>query len=49
MAGMRARADRWRAEQQARMAVRVANRTFKHHPNALDRLARRVLEKALGP
>jgi hypothetical protein len=28
--------------------VRVANRTFKHHPNRVDRLARSLVAKRLG-
>ena len=35
-----------RAEQRARMMVRVVNRTFKKQPTRLDRLARRLLDKA---
>jgi hypothetical protein len=37
-----------RAEQRARLMVRVANRTFKKQPNRGDRLARRLLDKAVG-
>jgi hypothetical protein len=37
-----------RAEQRARLTVRVANRTFKKQPNRGDRLARRLLDKAVG-
>jgi len=40
---------RWRAEQQTRLTVRIANRTFKRHPNRVDRLAQRLLAKAVGP
>jgi hypothetical protein len=36
-----------RAEQRARLMVRVANRTFKKQPNRGDRLARRLLDKAV--
>jgi hypothetical protein len=36
-----------RAEQRARLMVRVANRTFTKQPNRLDRLARRVLDRAV--
>jgi hypothetical protein len=48
IARRRAQLVRWRAEQQARLAVRVANRTFRRHPNGLDRLAHRILAKAVG-
>jgi len=36
-----------RAEHRARMMVRVANRTFTKQPNRIDRIARRLLDRAV--
>ena len=38
-----------KAERKARMMTKVANRTFSKDPGFLDRMAMKMLEKAVGP
>jgi len=39
--------ERW-GDGRARLMTRLANRTFKNHPNVLDRMARRLLSGMVG-
>jgi hypothetical protein len=47
-AGWRRELQHRRAEQRARAMVRVANRTFTTQPNLIDKLAHRLVAKAVG-
>lgn len=38
-----------RAERKARLMTKLANRTFSKNPGFLDRMAMKLLEKAVGP
>ena len=40
---------RKKAERRSRMMTKLANRTFNKEPNLLDRVAIRMLTKAVGP
>ena len=40
---------RRKAERRSRMMTKLANRTFNKEPNLLDRVAIRMLTKAVGP
>ena len=40
---------RRKAERRSRMMIKLANRTFNKEPNLLDRVAIRMLTKAVGP
>lgn len=38
-----------KAERKARLMTKLANRTFSKNPSFLDRMAMKLLEKAVGP
>lgn len=39
----------WLAERKQVVLTHVVNRSCRHNPSLLDRLARRVIERAAGP
>ena len=41
--------DALKAERKAQLMTKLANRTFSKDPNLLDRMAMKLLEKAVGP